>query len=74
MSARRGRLDVELILIPPGCADEDQIIGINAVPGRLPAIRRLANEPVSSLIQRALHAVAGGGAVLATFSISTTQT
>lgn len=55
--------------MPPCCKREDEIIGIEGVPGRLPATARLPGEPVSSLIARALHAVVGSGAVLAYFRL-----
>ena len=72
MSAHRTQPRVEMILIPPGCASEDQIVGIAAVPGRLQATPRLPGEPVASLIARALSAVVGPGVLLATFATTTT--
>ena len=68
MSAPRTPHRVQMILVPPGCASEDQIVGIAAVPGRLQATPRLPGEPVASLIARALNAVVGHGVLLATFA------
>lgn len=55
---------VHLELIGNGSADE--FIGVHAVPGRLPQLMRFPGESAKAFCARALHSVAGNGAMYAT--------
>ena len=53
----------EMLLIPPHRPDAD-LIGLQAVPGRMPQVLRLPGESPKALVQRALHSVTGRGVLL----------
>lgn len=53
----------ELLLIPPHRPD-DELIGLQAVPNRMPEVLRLPGESLEALVRRALHSVKGGGVLL----------
>lgn len=53
----------EMLLIPPHRPDAD-LIGLQAVPGRMPEVLRLPGESPKALVKRALHSVTGRGPLL----------
>lgn len=53
----------EMLLIPPHRPDAD-LIGLQAVPGRMPEVLRLPGETPKALVKRALHSVTGRGPLL----------
>ena len=66
MSARarkRGTEPCKLLLVPPHRPDAE-LIGLQAVPGRMPTVMRLPGEDLKALMQRALHYVTGCGPLL----------
>ena len=53
----------EMLVIPPHRPEAD-LIGLQAVPGRMPQVLRLPGESFKALTQRALHSVTGHGVLL----------
>lgn len=53
----------EMLVVPPHRPDVD-LIGLQAVPGRMPEVLRLPGESLKAMTRRALHSVTGRGAVL----------
>lgn len=61
-----GRPSVEVVVL--NTCPEAAIIGLHAVPNRMPEIRRMPGESLSAMLRRALHEVTGSG-VLAVIPI-----
>ena len=52
-----------MLLIPMHRPNTD-LIGLQAVPGRMPEVLRLPGETPQALVKRALHTVTGRGVLL----------
>jgi hypothetical protein len=53
----------ELVLM--NVCPDSQIVGLHAVPNRLPEVLRLPGESLQALLTRALHLVTGAGQLVA---------
>ena len=58
------RLEPCEMLVIPLHRPEADLIGLQAVPGRMPQVLRLPGESFKALTRRALHSVTGRGVLL----------